>query len=62
MHIPESFSTQAWVNEIANKAAAQSPMSAEESKQITKDFSVTAWFSKMFGTNIAADATETLLS
>lgn len=62
MHIPESFSTQAWVNEIVNKAAVQNPMTAEESKKMSKDFSTAEWFSKMFGTNIAADATETLLS
>ena len=44
---------------MANKAAIQNPMTAEQSQNQTSNFSTVMWFASMFGTNIAADCTET---
>lgn len=54
-----NFSAANWALEMANKAAIQNPMTAEQSQNQTSNFSTVTWFASMFGTNIAADCTET---
>lgn len=59
MHnIDNNFFAHAWATMISNKAAADQPMTAEQSQVVTKNFSTVAWFKLLFGTVVDNQCTE----